>query len=271
LIMEGASDIRYEIFRDSPASRVTATLIVERGGVLSGLKRASASVESLGLRFSSDFSDGGSVREGQEIARVSGNPVQIAMAEECIIGTLSKSSGIATAARRARQETHPRCRVVSGGWKKMPIEIKDHIRKAALDGGIDVRILRKPFVYLDKNYVRMLGGIKRAIQAALPLERPVVIQVRGETDRISNEAVEAAETGAKVIMVDTGRQEDAGDVTRALNENDLRRRVRVAFAGNIALEDLGSINRLGLDVVDIGYAILDAPCLPMRFDVIDVA
>jgi len=99
----------------------------------------------------------------------------------------------------------------------------------------------------------------------------VVIQIRGETDRISNEAVEAAETGAKVIMVDTGRQEDAGDVTRALNENDLRRRVRVAFAGNIALEDLGSINRLGLDVVDIGYAILDAPCLPMRFDVIDVA
>jgi len=153
----------------------------------------------------------------------------------------------------------------------MPIEIKDHIRKAALDGGIDVRILRKPFVYLDKNYVRMLGGIKRAIQAALPLERPVVIQVRGETDRISNEAVEAAETGAKVIMVDTGRQEDAGDVTRALKEKDLRRRVRVAFAGNIALEDLGSINRLGLDVVDIGYAILDAPCLPMRFDVIDVA
>ena len=269
-MVEGASDIRYEIFRGSSAIRVTAALIAEREGVLSGLKRASASVELLNLRFSSDLSDGDSVREGQEIARVSGNPVQIAMAEECIIGTLSKSSGIATAARRARQETHPRCRVVSGGWKKMPIEIKDHIRKAALDGGIDVRILRKPFIYLDKNYVRMLGGIKRAIQAVLPLERPVVIQVRGETDRISNEAVEAAETGAKVIMVDTGRQEDAGDVTRALKEKDLRRRVRVAFAGNIALEDLGSINRLGLDVVDIGYAILDAPCLPMRFDVVEV-
>ena len=153
----------------------------------------------------------------------------------------------------------------------MPIEIKDHIRRAVLDGGINVRILPKPFVYLDKNYVRMLGGIKRAIQAALPLERAVVIQVRGETNRIGNEAVEAAKTGAKVIMVDTGRQKDAGDVIQALEEKDLRHQVRVAFAGNIVLGELGRISRLGLDIVDIGKAILDAPCLPMRFDVIGVA
>lgn len=269
-MMRGASDIRYEISRESLESSVTAVLIAERGGVLSGLKRASASMESLGLRLSSDLCDGSPVNEGQEIAKVCGNPVQIAMAEERIIGALSKSSGIATAARRAREETHPNCHVVSGGWKKMPMEIKDHIRKAALDGGIDVKILRKPFVYLDKNYVRILGGIKGAIQAVLPLERPVAIQVRGETDRISNEAVEATETGAKVIMVDTGRQEDAGHVIRALKEKGLRSRVTVAFAGNIALEELGGISRLGLDVVDIGYAILDAPCLPMRFDVIAV-
>ena len=48
-------------------------------------------------------------------------------------------------------------------------------------------------------------------------------------------------------------------------------RVLVAFAGNIVLEELGSIRQLGLDILDIGYAILDAPCLPMRFDVVDVA
>ena len=152
----------------------------------------------------------------------------------------------------------------------MPMEIKDQIRNAALDGGIDVRISPKPFVYLDKNYVRILGGIKRSIQAVLSLEKSVAIQVRGETDTIGNEAVEAAETGAEVIMVDTGRQEDAGDVIHALKEKDLRDRVLVAFAGNIVLDELGSIGQLGLDVVDIGYAILDAPCLPMRFDVIEV-
>jgi len=267
---DGPSDIRYEIFRESLESSVTAVLIAESWGVLSGIERASASMESLGLSFLSDFHDGEPVNEGQEIARIAGNPVQIAMAEERIIGALSKSSGIASAAFRAREKAPPYCRLVSGGWKKMPKEIKDHIRKAALDGGIDIRISSKPFIYLDKNYVRILGGIKRAIQAVLPLEKSVAIQVRGETDNIGNEAVVAAETGAEVIMVDTGRQEDAGDVIRALKEKDLRDRVLVAFAGNIVLEELGSISQLGLDVVDIGYAILDAPCLPMRFDVVEV-
>ena len=265
------SDIRYEIFKESLERSVKAVLIAERCGILSGVERAAGSMESLGLSFLSDLYDGGPVNEGQEIARIAGNPVQIAMAEERIIGALSKSSGIATAAFRAREKALPHCRIVSGGWKKMPVEIKDHIRKAALDGGIDIRISSKPFIYLDKNYVRILGGIKRAIEAVLPLEKSVAIQIRGETDRISHEAIEAAEAGAEVIMVDTGRKEDAEDVIRALKEKDLRRRVLVAFAGNIELGELGNISQLDLDIVDIGYAILDAPCLPMRFDVIDVA
>ena len=166
---QGPTDIRYEIFSGSLGKSVTAVLIAEREGILSGLKRASASMESLGLHLSSNLRDGGPAGEGQEIARITGNPVQITMAEERIIGALSKSSGIATAAFRAREEMHPHCCVVSGGWKKMPMEIKDPIRNAAIDGGIDIRILNKPFVYLDKNYVRILGGMKRAIQAVLPL------------------------------------------------------------------------------------------------------
>ncbi len=267
---DGPSDIRYEIFRESLEARVTAVLIAEQEGVLSGIKRASESMRSLGLNFFSDFHDGGPVKKGQEIARIAGNPVQIAMAEEHVIGTLSKSSGIATAAFRASEKASPHCRVVSGGWKKMPVEIKDLIRKAASDGGIDIRISNKPFIYLDKNYVRILGGIKNAIQTVLPLEKSVAIQVRGETDAIGNESVEAAMAGAEVIMVDTGRQEDAIDVIQALKEKGLRDRVLVAFAGNIVLEELGSISRSGLDVVDIGYGILDAPCLPMRFDVVEV-
>jgi len=269
--MGETSDIRYEIFKGSLENRITAILTAEAEGTLSGMERASASMKSLGLSFSSDLYDGGPVKEGQQIAGITGNPVQVAMAEERVIGALSKSSGIATAAFRAREEMHPHCRVVSGGWKKMPIEIKDHIREAALHGGIDIRILHKPFVYLDKNYVRILGGIRKAIQAVLPLEKLIAIQVRGETDRISNEAIEAAEMGAEVIMVDTGNQEDVKDVIRALKKKNLRRHVLVAFAGNIALDELGSMSQLGLDIVDIGYAILDAPCLPMRFDVVDVA
>ena len=228
-------------------------------------------MESLGLSFATEFLDGNAIDVNQEITRVTGNPVQIAMAEERIIGILSKSSGIATAARRAFTEVGSHCMVVSGAWKKMPLEIKEIVRQAVRDGGVLPRISEKPFIYLDKNYIRILGGVKRAIKAVRSIGTPVVIQVRGEAAAVEDEAIEAAESGAVFIMVDTGRQDHVIRVGRALEAKGLRSKVRIAFAGNVSIKDLSKVAQLDLDAVDIGYEILDAPCLPMRFDVVEVA
>jgi nicotinate-nucleotide pyrophosphorylase (carboxylating) len=251
--------------------RATGVVIAESHGVLSGIQHALDSMESLVLGFSTELVDGSEISQGQEVARLRGNPVQIAQAEERIIGQLSKPSGIATAARKAVLKAGGRIRVVSGGWKKMPFKIKDVIRKAVQDGGIDARIFETPFIYLDKNYVRILGGVGQAVEAALPLNRTIVVQIRGETNSIENEAIEAVYAGAHVVMVDTGRRENLEKATRALKGAELRSRVRVAFAGNVSLEELEILAQMDLDIVDIGYAILDAPCLPMRFDVIEIA
>jgi len=267
--MESISDIRKKIFRECIGRRTTGLLIAETGGVLSGIKRARKVMESLGLSFASDLADGDTLDAGQEIARVTGNPVQIAKAEERIIGTLSKSSGIATAARKALQEAGGRYQVISGGWKKMPFEIKDLIRQAVRDGGINARISGKPFVYLDKNYVRIFGGVRKAVEASLPLNQSIVVQIKGENGIVEEEAIEAAKAGADVVMVDTGRCEDLKNVIQAMKNRGLRFRVRIAFAGNVTLDDLNVLAQMDMDIVDIGYAILDAPCIPMRFDVIN--
>jgi nicotinate-nucleotide pyrophosphorylase (carboxylating) len=267
---EEIQDIRHQIYQGCMDRWVTGALIAEGAGVLSGINRAQRIMTSLGLSFVSDLTDGSILGKDQEIARVTGNPIQIVAAEEQIIGTLSKSSGIATAASRARVSIGKDCQIVTGGWKKMPLEVKDLIRKSAQDGGIDIRISEKPFVYLDKNYVRILGGIKEAIQKVLNLDQIIVIQIRGETEPIQKEAIEAAQAGANVIMVDTGQKDHLVKVVETLKEKGLRDKVRIAFAGNISLEDIKSLAHMDVDIVDIGYAILDAPCLPMRFDVIKV-
>jgi len=48
----------------------------------------------------------------------------MAAAEEELIGWLSKASGIATAARRARRTAGKDLKVVSGAWKKMPLPLR---------------------------------------------------------------------------------------------------------------------------------------------------
>lgn len=263
-----SSDIREEIFRNCRYATVTASIFSEAKGVVSGMQRARGLSESLGLSFSSELEDGQPVEAGAEIARMQGNPVEIVKAEELVMGTLSKLSGIATAASTARRLAGSRCRVVAGGSKKMPHEIKPLIRKAVTDGGIGVRLLDQPFAYLDKNYVRILGGVGAALRTVKPLGRNVVIQVRGETGSIESEAMEAVTGGAAVLMVDTGKREDLAAVVRTLDRNGVRSRVEVAFSGNISLDDVDDITNDDVDALDIGYAILDAPCLPMRFDVL---
>jgi nicotinate-nucleotide pyrophosphorylase (carboxylating) len=265
-----SSDIRQIIFHASLDLRVTGAVISEAGGVLSGIHRARSEMESLGLIFRSDLADGNTIAPEQEIARVLGDPIQTAMAEERIIGTLSKSSGIARAAQQACLLAGNRCKVVSGGWKKMPLAMKDQIRQALSDGGAGARISDPPFIYLDKNYIRILGGLKQAVQPVAQIAPVIAVQVRGEYEPIALEAVEAAQAGANIIMVDTGNRHDLEAVIRALKEHELRSQVRIAFSGNISLEDIKGLSRMDLDILDIGYAILDAPCLPMRFDVIHV-
>jgi len=268
--LKAIAEIRERIFREHLGQTVTAIIIAEAPGVLSGIQQAHNLMESLGLRFSTTLTDGSVLKRGQEIARVTGNPLQIAQAEERVIGSLSKPSGIATAARKALQKAGARYQVVSGGWKKMPFEIKDIVRQAVRDGGLNVRISEGPFVYLDKNYVRILGGVRQAVQTALPLNRTIVVQIRGDNSSVEDEAIEAALAGANVVMVDTGRCEHLKNVIQVLKNRELRSKVRIAFAGNVTLDDLDVLAQMDLDVVDIGYAILDAPCLPMRFDVIKV-
>jgi nicotinate-nucleotide pyrophosphorylase (carboxylating) len=269
-IEPGQGDIRDQIFRGHGHRNVTAVVIAEAAGVLSGIQRAQKLAEELGLSFQSDLKDGDSFDAGAELARLSGNPFQIVKAEEVIIGTLSKTSGIATRARQMSRKVGPRCRVVSGGWKKMPHDIKDMMRQAVVHGGAGIRILEGPFTYLDKNYVRILGGVKEALEATAQIKRSTVIQIRGETGPVAQEAIEAAWAGAAVIMIDTGRIDDLTKVTSALSEEGLRSKVQIAFAGNISLDDIPALSKQDVDVLDIGYAILDAPCLPIRFDVTQV-
>ena len=261
-------DVREEIFREHLDRSITAAVIVEAEGILSGLDRCRDIAEALGLRFKMEVPDGQTVAEGTVVATVSGQPVQIAKAEEMLIGAISKTSGIATAAHKAKSMVRSQCRVVCGGSKKMPHQIKDFVRKAVADGGLDVRMLDQPFLYLDKNYVRIFGGVKAALEAVAHMQRPTVVQVRGELQPIEEEALDAARSGAKVIMVDTGRRKDLDTVMEALRKHELRSAVELAFSGNIDLDDLAEISSAGMDVLDIGYAILDAPCLPMRFDVV---
>lgn len=261
-------DIRQRIFDGHQYRLLRARITAEKAGVLSGMTRAKELAAKTRVSFDSTLADGQQVAAGQVVATLSGTPFYIVRAEELLLGELSKTSGIATQARQALEGANGHFLVVCGAFKKMPHAIKDQIRQAVAHGGLRMRMAPHPFVYVDKNYVRILGGVAAAMEAVAPLERPVVIQLRGELEPIAQETITAARMGAATLMVDTGDLNDLEAASQALRGEGLRERVKLAFAGNLRLKDLPGLAGRDVDAVDIGYSVVDAPCLPMRFDVI---
>ena len=205
------------------------------------------------------------------ILRIAGAAKTITIAEETLIGLLSKPSGIATATRKLVDEANGRIRVVGGAWKKAPPQIKHMVRNAVCVGGADGRMAEHPMVYMDKNYVRMLGGIRGALGSVAHLsEHEKVVQLIGEEASLYEETKLAVGLGATTVFVDTGVPSDVKPVVEALETIGLRDRVLVAFAGGVRPGELAELIRLGVDALCIGRSIVDASLVDMRLAVVRV-
>jgi nicotinate-nucleotide pyrophosphorylase (carboxylating) len=264
-------DIREEILKNIHSRYVTASIISDYDGIIAGSYLIRNETEKAGLSLQYIVEDGSRVNRGDEILRIAGSPRQIMAAEEVFIGLLAKSSGIATNARKFVEAAAGRPKVVCGAWKKMPGALKDVIRNAVSLGGVSPRMVTGPFVYLDKNYVELLGGIKKSLDAVAHLRNhSKVVQIKGRYRDIALEACEAAESGADIVFVDTGETDDIAAVARKLVQTGLRSRVKLAFGGGVSIEKIGTLKTLDVDIVDVGRQIVDAPLLDMRLEIIEM-
>jgi nicotinate-nucleotide pyrophosphorylase (carboxylating) len=259
----------YErIFQGISDRRLIASLRSKASGWAAGIPFAQKAAEALGIKASWKKQSGEALGEGEEIGQFVGTPEQIVKFENLVIGLIAKPSGIASAAQRAKRLAPGKIRLVSGGWKKHPFPIKENIWEAVAAGGIAHRIVEEPFIYLDKNYVRIFGGISRTLQAVSSSSLVKVIQLRGEFSPIAEEAQQAINLGAQILMVDTGSWQDLEDVFKVSKKKGTSHQAKIAFAGGIKLEEIPTLAEKGVDILDIGAAILDAPWLELTYDVI---
>jgi len=129
-------DLRDKIFSTlANNKRITASIIADDAGVIVGTPEVKEEAERLGLSLERMLNEGSQVKKGDEIASFCGSPKQVAIAEDVLIGLIAKPSGIATSAHKAVEATGGRPKIVCGAWKKMPMVLKDVIRRAIITGG----------------------------------------------------------------------------------------------------------------------------------------
>jgi nicotinate-nucleotide pyrophosphorylase (carboxylating) len=264
-------DLRDIIFKSVMHKSISAEIRAQARGLLCGTHDALGAGRDLKLRVGDMLAEGARLAPGTRVMTFSGSPKQVLKAEEVLIGLMAKPSGVATMADRFVRKAGGSTRVVAGAWKKLPPSFKSAVRRAAAIGGARPRIVDGPFVYLDKNYTAIFGGIGETLKSVAGLADHVkVIQIRGGHKKIAEEARDAVKYGADVLFVDTGNIGDITVVADSLTVMGRRAGVRIAFGGGIRLKDMDELLSLDVDVLDIGRAILDAPLLDMRMEVIKV-
>jgi len=208
--------------------------------------------------------DGDQVEAGEPLVAVEGTALEIMIASDHVLGGLGFAGGVAACAMRIQTAAPPGLAIVCGAWKKLPVAMKPYLRAALDVAGVGHRLVAGPFVYVDKNAVRLAGGIEAATAASVALDHgPVSVQVVSV-----DEALRAVAAGAGIVMVDTGVPADLSAVDAALRAADRRDDVLVAFGGGVRGTDIRDLRRRGAQIVDIGRAVLDAPLWDLRLEVV---
>jgi nicotinate-nucleotide pyrophosphorylase (carboxylating) len=259
-----------EFLFDPLAGREFAFRITARErGIFSGAERLAQQAAGLSLDVATPVAEGEALEPGTCLLRGRGRAEEVIRAEELLLGAIGKPSGVATAAAAFVRRAGGRLKIVCGAWKKVAPELRADLRRAIATGGVGVRICEHPFIYLDKNYVRLLGGVELAVSRARAYntDQVITIQIRDDGRPLADEVDAAVRAGAGIIMIDTGHLDDLVTVVTAAQLGGFRQKIKLAFAGGVTLADLEEVIAAGADIVDVGRAIIDAPLLDLSLDV----
>ncbi len=228
-----------------------ATVMAKSPGVLAGLEVARTVFERVdhSLTFRALLTDGDRLLPGAGIAVVEGRVASIIRGERVALNFLQRLSGIAT-------ETSRYVEAVSGTGARIVDTRKTtpglrFLEKYAVraGGGHNHRVHLGDGVLVKDNHLAALRargvGLKEAV--ALARERaPHTLKIEVEVTSV-DEAAEAVEAGADIVMLDNMTVED---MRRAVD--CVKGRVLLEASGGITLSNVRAIADTGVDLISVG-------------------
>ena len=234
----------------------TVDLIAKEDGVIAGMDVYARVFKLLDEDTEIEMfcHDGDEVREGDLMAKVTGDIRVLLSGERVALNYLQRMSGIATYTRNVAKllegsgvtlldtrKTTPNCRV----FEKYAVRV---------GGGCNHRYNLSDGVLLKDNHIGAAGSITKAIQMAKAYA-PFVRKIEIETETLEQVA-EAVEAGADIIMLDNMTPEVMKQAVAMIGG-----RAQTECSGNITKENIARICEIGVDFVSSGALTHSAPIL----------
>lgn len=234
----------------------TVDLIAKEDGVIAGMDVYARVFKLLDEDTEIEMfcHDGDEVREGDLMAKVTGDIRVLLSGERVALNYLQRMSGIATYTRNVAKllegsgvtlldtrKTTPNCRV----FEKYAVRV---------GGGCNHRYNLSDGVLLKDNHIGAAGSITKAIQMAKAYA-PFVRKIEIETETLE-QVVEAVEAGSDIIMLDNMTPEVMKQAVALIDG-----RAQTECSGNITKENIARICEIGVDFVSSGALTHSAPIL----------
>ena len=238
------------------AQKGTVDLIAKEGGVIAGLQVYARVFTLLDDKTEIEFfcQDGEEVKNGQLLARVTGDIRVLLSGERVALNYLQRMSGIATYTREVTKllegssltlldtrKTTPNCRV----FEKYAVRV---------GGGNNHRYNLSDGVLLKDNHIGAAGSVAKAVamaKAYAPFVRKIEIEVES-----LEQVKEAVEAGADIIMLDNMTPEQMKEAVEFIDG-----RAKTECSGNVTKENIARIREVGVDYVSSGALTHSAPIL----------
>ena len=231
------------------ARRGSVELIAKQEGVIAGLdvfERTFAVLDPTAC-FERRVADGDRIEPGQVLGVVQADVRALLSAERVALNYLQRMSGIATKTRAAAeflQRAGSKTKIVDTRKTTPGMRIfeKEAVR---IGGGTNHRFNLSDGVMLKDNHLDAAGGVAQAVRMARE-HAPFVRKIEVECESLE-QVEEAVGAGADIIMLDNM---DPQTCRKALSLIDGRAQTEVS--GNIDVEQLEEVAKLGVDFVSSG-------------------
>ena len=236
----------------NPQTMATAHVICHEPAVVAGLEEASVLLHEVGCDSNPNAKDGEKVKVGTKILRINGPAHSILSVERTLLNLLSHMSGVATATAELVELARKNKSAVRIACTRKTLPGLRYFEKRAVElaGGDTHRLGLNDAVLIKDNHLAMAGSILECVKRAkskVSFTKKVEVEVTQPS-----QAVEAAEAGADIILLDNMKPETVRKTVALLETRKLRSRVLLEASGRITKDNLASYAKTGVDVISVG-------------------
>lgn len=266
----GTGDITSENLENSDKS-VTAKVIFKSNfiGIVCGIEEVELLFDICNCDTTLHKLDGMEISPKTNIMEIYGTAKDVLKAERIALNLLMRMSGIATCTRKfvtIVKQVDPSIAIASTRKTAPGLRLFDK-KAVVIGGGISHRIRLDEMVMIKDNHI----AVDKSIRKIIPLIREKIgssIKIECEVKN-EQEAIEAIEAGANIIMLDNFSILEAKNTLLKLIDEGLRNLVKIEVSGGVTLDNIVNYAQLKPDIISIGYLTHSAPSLDFSLKIID--